>query len=118
MEKIGVAVGIIVDNTDENVQNIVMKDDGTGNSIRIPSMLIGKKDGEILIDFLETQPQSVIDSIAIKAEFQMNKPDNRVEYDFWYTSSNDKALDFIRDFGEVDKKLGTNVLMEPHFVFW
>ena len=48
----------------------------------------------------------------------MNKPDNRVEYDIWYTSSNDRALDFIRDFGEWDEKFGTNVLMEPHYVFW
>lgn len=48
----------------------------------------------------------------------MDKPDNRVEYDFWYTSSSDRALDFIRDFGEWDEKLGSNVLMEPHFVFW
>ena len=29
------------------------------------------------------------------AEFDMVKPDNRVEYDIWYTSSNDRALDFI-----------------------
>lgn len=29
-----------------------MKDDGTGNSIRIPSMLVGRKDGEILINFM------------------------------------------------------------------
>ena len=41
MEKIGVAVAIIVDNTDEDVENILMKDDGTGNSIRIPAMLVG-----------------------------------------------------------------------------
>ena len=52
MEKIGVAVAIIVDHTEENDHNIIMKDDGTGNSIRIPSMLIGTKDGEKLINFL------------------------------------------------------------------
>jgi len=52
------------------------------------------------------------------AEFIMNKPDNRVEYDLWYTSSNDKALDFIQDFAEYDSKFGEKVLMEPRFVFW
>lgn len=106
MEKQGVAVAIIIDNTDENVQNVVMKDDGTGNSIRIPSMLIGRSDGDKLIEFLTSQPEEVLEKIQIKAEFQMEKPDNRVEYDFWYTSSNDKALDFIRDFGEIDQKFG------------
>lgn len=45
MEKQGVAVAIIIDDSDEDIKRIVMKDDGTGNSIRIPSMLISKEDG-------------------------------------------------------------------------
>ena len=51
MENIGVAVGIIVDTSDEDIDTIVMSDDGTGGGIRIPSMLIGKKEGNILIDY-------------------------------------------------------------------
>lgn len=52
------------------------------------------------------------------AQFVMEKPDDRVEYDIWYTSSNDRALDFISDFKEQDKKLGSKTLMTPRFVFW
>jgi hypothetical protein len=52
------------------------------------------------------------------AEFVMDKPDNRVEYDVWFTSSNDRALDFITDFEEYDQKFGDKVLMTPHYVFW
>jgi len=48
----------------------------------------------------------------------MEKPDNRVEYDIWFTSSNDRALDFISDFEEFDQKFGQRVLMTPHYVFW
>jgi hypothetical protein len=48
----------------------------------------------------------------------MKKPDNRVEYDIWYTSSNDVALDFIHDFMKIDKRFGEKVLMVPRFVFW
>ena len=40
-----------------------MKDDGTGNSIRIPSMLIGKEEGQKLIDFLTTEPERLTDMI-------------------------------------------------------
>jgi hypothetical protein len=40
------------------------------------------------------------------AEFVMYKPDNRVEYDIWFTSSNDRALDFISDFKDIDYKFG------------
>lgn len=52
------------------------------------------------------------------AEFVMEKPDNRVEYDLWFTSSNDRALDFISDFREYDQKFGDKVLFTPHYVFW
>ena len=53
MENIGVAVGIIIDNNEEDVDNVIMSDDGTGGGIRIPSMLIGKTDGKKLLDFLK-----------------------------------------------------------------
>lgn len=45
MENIGVSVAIIVDNTEEKIENIIMSDDGTGGGIRIPSMLVGKEEG-------------------------------------------------------------------------
>jgi hypothetical protein len=55
MENIGIAVGIVVDNTaDEDVKNVLMSDDGTGGGIRIPSMLISQKDGDKLINWLKT----------------------------------------------------------------
>ena len=49
MENAGVAVAIVVDNKNEFVDEILMSDDGTGGGIRIPSMLIGKKDGTKII---------------------------------------------------------------------
>lgn len=53
MENIGVAVAIIIDNDQEEIDNVVMSDDGTGGGIRIPAMLIGKTDGKKLLDFLK-----------------------------------------------------------------
>lgn len=118
MENIGAAVAIIFDNTDEDVENIVMSDDGTGGGIRIPSMLISKEDGKKLKDFILRGSDVELDQIAIMAQFIMDKPDDRVEYDMWYTSSNDRALDFISDFKEYDEKFGSKVLFTPRFVFW
>lgn len=41
IEDIGASVAIIVDNNAyDNIEEIVMSDDGTGSGIRIPSMLI------------------------------------------------------------------------------
>lgn len=52
MENIGIKVAIIIDDSDEDIEDIVMSDDGTGGGIRIPAMLIGKAEGKKLIDFL------------------------------------------------------------------
>ena len=102
MESIGVSVGIIIDENEEDVDSIIMSDDGTGGGIRIPSMLIGNTDGKKLIDFLTRASTDELDQTAIMAQFIMEKPDDRVEYDIWLTSSNDRALDFISDFKDVD----------------
>lgn len=118
LENAGAAVAIVYDNAEEDVENIVMSDDGTGGGIRIPAMLIGKTDGKKLIDFLKTASYKEIDQTAIMAQFIMEKPDDRVEYDIWFTSSNDRALDFISDFKEMDERFGSKVLMTPRYVFW
>jgi hypothetical protein len=51
MENIGVAVGIVIDDYSENIAEVLMSDDGTGGGIRIPSMLIGKSDGNKLLEW-------------------------------------------------------------------
>ncbi len=52
MENIGVAVAIIIDDSDEDIESVIMSDDGTGGGIRIPAMLINKSEGKKLLDWL------------------------------------------------------------------
>ena len=54
MENAGVAVAVVIDNKNEFVDEILMSDDGTGGGIRIPSMLIGKKDGDKILEWYKT----------------------------------------------------------------
>lgn len=120
MEEAGVAVGIVIDETDEDIDSIVMSDDGTGAGIRIPSMLISKIDGQKILDFFATATDKELSQVSILADFQSNKheEDNKVDYDVWYSSNNDLALDFLQDFMKIDKALGEDVRMTPRFVFW
>ena len=105
---------LIIDDKDENVENVILMDDGNGNGIRIPAMLISKKDGSVISDYLLKKKEH----IALLASFDLERPDDRVEYDFWYTSSDDRALDFLRDYKANHEILGEKVLMQPHFAFW
>lgn len=95
MEEAGAAVGIVVDNSDEKISHVVMTDDGTGAGIRIPSMLISKKDGMMLLNWLTKASEDDLKSAVLVAEFEISRPDNRVEYDIWYSSGDQKMLDFI-----------------------
>lgn len=52
IEHAGGKLGIIVDEVDnESMDSIIMVDDGTGSGIRIPSIMINKKEGEIILDY-------------------------------------------------------------------
>jgi hypothetical protein len=49
----------------------------------------------------------------------MYNPANTVEWQFFYTSSNDRALDFIKNFRENIEKFGTDdIEFTPRFVTW
>lgn len=99
MENIGVAVGIVIDTQDEyNDTRISMADDGTGGGIRIPSMLISKYDGQVLMSWIKDASHQEYENIIVMAEFQMdNNKENKVDYELWMTSSSNRALDFIED---------------------
>jgi extracellular elastinolytic metalloproteinase len=53
VEHSGAKLAIIVDEVDnESMDAIIMVDDGTGAGIRIPSIMINKKEGEIILGFI------------------------------------------------------------------
>ena len=100
MENKGVAVAIIIDNRAELIDEILMSDDGTGAGIRIPSMLIGNKDGEKLLAWFKDANQTEKESLVLMSEFVMPSHDI-VDFDFWFTSSSDRAFNFLEDFTKI-----------------
>ena len=45
MEDAGAAMAIIIDDRQENINEIVLSNDGSGYGIRIPSLIISQDDG-------------------------------------------------------------------------
>jgi hypothetical protein len=109
---------IIDDSGTSDIKNVIMSDDGTGTGIRIPSMMISKRDGEILKDFLKRQPEEVSNKAALSAEFIFENQENTVKWELWYTSANDRALDFIKNFGESIHIVEDHTVFQPRFVTW
>jgi len=77
-----------------------MGDDGTGTGIRIPSMLIGKDDGDILREFAKKKIGA-----TLSAEFAVKALMERVEMELWFSSNNKDALNFIKEFDEYATQL-------------
>jgi hypothetical protein len=117
VEHAGGSLAVIIDDSAEDISKVIMSDDGTGTGIRIPAMIIGKKEGQILKDFLTKQPIELIRKASLAAEFIM-QTDDKVNYEIWYTSTNDKALDFIRNFKDHHIGLNDAVSFKPRIVTW
>lgn len=182
IEHAGGRLGIVIEKKDGSVTDTIMSDDGTGMSINIPSFMISKSDGKLLLDYItdngklipekkdkekkndntkpkeESEPKKkpksedeeeeesdtknkkkkpssndeenseskpievkfkdVMKSASLYVNFELPNPDQRVEYDIWYSSIDNRALDFISDFQKYDDKFAELVLMTPHFVTW
>jgi len=117
MENVGVAVAIIIDNRPEMIDEILMSDDGTGGGIRIPSMLVGTNDGDKLVDWYRNASPQDRQQLVLMCEFEMPMHEI-VDVDFWFTSSSDRAIDFLEDFNKIENQLGSKINFRPRYVFW
>jgi hypothetical protein len=112
-ERAGASLVVVIDNKVENITNVIMGDDGTGVGIRIPSMLIGKSDGQILKDFAKLKQGA-----TLSAEFTVKVSDDVVNMEFWYSSNNIRSLDFLKEFDKYAKGFEGKVEFTPRFVTW
>lgn len=56
--------------------------------------------------------------MVLMAEFVLpHVADNKVTFDFWLTSSSNRALDFLEDFQKFYASFGENIRFSPHYVF-
>lgn len=52
---------VLIDNTDNDVDaDIVISDDGTGSDINIPTVMINKKNGTVIVDFMLSNPDKPV----------------------------------------------------------
>jgi hypothetical protein len=113
-ERAGASLVVVIDDREENITNVIMGDDGTGMGIRIPAMLIGKDSGKILKDYAVTSDSKA----TLSAEFTIKNPHNYSDVEFWYSSNNILALDFLKEFDSYRHQLDTWMNFRPRFVTW
>jgi hypothetical protein len=104
---------IIVDREDsdltaKDMSNIIVADDGFGDTIHIPSVLISKDDGKKLIDAVK-RSQVII-------ELAWDLPtDHVVTVDMWLSSASTESMKFLKEFAPKRRTLNQVMLFNPHF---
>lgn len=122
VQEMGAAAAVVIDNNDENFIPY-MADDGTGDKISIPSILIHKKDGDKMWQAVENSkgsgPLDNSKKVHASVTFNIPRPDNRVEWSVWASAgaNQDKLRDFKKNWGPIGKALGSAALFTPHYWF-
>lgn len=108
---------IVIDNENtQKVDSIIMADDGRGNEVNIPSVIISQQDGLILKNYMRVN-HNLQKSILIEMEFNMEQSDF-VTYDLWYTPDQESIYILLDDFSYYQNFLGNAANLNIHFVFY
>ena len=76
-------------------------------------MLIGKSDGQILKDYAKLKQGA-----TLSAEFTVQMSEEAADVEFWYSSNNALALDFLKEFDQYAHQLDGYINFTPRFVTW
>lgn len=73
VQNLGGSMALIINNREEeNIDNVLMMDDGSGSDIYIPTIIISKKDGDKLKQFMFNDKNSTnIREIILTIEFDL-----------------------------------------------
>jgi hypothetical protein len=101
VQSVGGQAILLVNNIPGEVDNILMIDDGTGNDIHIPLLLISQSDGEIIRSFLIQQYQqpyiNPLETVIIDVELN-NKLTDHINLELFYSSDDEDFYKFITEY--------------------
>jgi len=107
------AKGVVVYNNDKSGLLPIMSDDGTGDSVFIPSIIITWEDGLALQSAV--QENNGLD-VEIEISWGLPRPDGRVEWELWTSSEmTSREQQFVVSFKSVLHYLGDKHLFTPHY---
>ena len=116
IEEAGGHAAIIINDKDEPIEKLFLADDGNGGDISIPAVLIGLNDGNKLINYYTQNKPDKNNRIRLEIYFALEKSDNTVKYDIWFTPDQTKVYDFLNDFEKYQKLLGDNAILGMHYI--
>ena len=115
-QKAGYSMIIIVNNISTNVKNVIMADDGSGNDIYIPIVIISLEDGIKLINYMENNKSTNNRIIAEINFLNKNEEYKRINVKFFFSSSELRAYELFNNLIQYIDKFGSQVNFMPIYV--
>ena len=116
IEEAGGHAAIIINDKDEPPEKMFLADDGNGGEISIPAVLISLNDGNKLINYYTDKKPDRNNRIRLEIYFALEKSDNTVKYDIWFTPDQTKVYEFLSDFEKYQKLLGDIAILDMHYI--
>jgi len=110
----GYSMILIVNNMKTSIKNIIMSDDGSGNDIYIPIVMISQDDGTKIINYLENNKSS---KVFAEINF-LKKKDNykNIDVKIFISSSELRAYELFNNLAQYIYKFGNQVNFIPIYV--
>mmetsp|Transcript_41907 Transcript_41907/g.40236 ORF Transcript_41907/g.40236 Transcript_41907/m.40236 type:complete len:154 (-) Transcript_41907:674-1135(-) len=89
-----------------------MGSDSATTTISIPSYFISKKDGDKIKKAIKEDRKAVY----AKATLEMSHPDNRVEYEIFFSTILDIPKDMVYDLGSHERAFGADAFLIPRIL--
>jgi len=96
------------DKSEKDIQDIILPDDGEGDTVTIPSILVSRRQGEMLFDAMRND--------LVVVELSWDIPQSPVvTVDFWFSSGSMEANNFLKGFREAAEALSKRMKFVPHY---
>ena len=116
IEEAGGHAAIIINDKNEPPEKLFLADDGHGADISIPAVLISLSDGQKLIEYYTSHPHDKTHRIRLEINFSLEKTDNTVKYDIWFTPDQQNVYTFLNDFLRYQKLLDDKAILGVHYI--
>ena len=109
----GASMLLLINNNDQDIKNVILEDDGSGNDIKIPIGLISLTNGRIMQNFMENNPKS---RVLVEINFKPVDERQKIEVKIFFSSSEIRAYELFNSMKKYIDKFNEQVELIPIYV--
>ena len=109
----GASMLVLINNNDQDIESVILEEDGAQSDIKIPVVLISLTNGRIMQNYILSNPQN---RVMVEINFQEKKPKKKIELKFFFSSSELRAYEMINNITSYIDKYNDQVEFIPIYV--